>query len=135
MNVRIALLRKLRRIDAFDLWFWRRLLRVPWTAGISSQSIIKGNQSWIIHWKDWCSSWNSSALAIWCKELIHWLEKTLMVGKTEVKRRGQQRIRWLDGIPDSMYMSLSKLWLYAWHAAVHGITKSWTGLSNWNESI
>ena len=60
-----------QRIDAFELWFWRRLLRVPWTARRSSQSILK-EISLGVHWKDWCWSWNSSPLATWCKELTHW---------------------------------------------------------------
>ena len=97
---------KHQRIDAFELWCWRRLLRVPWTAGKSSQSILnnpKGNQDFLIihwnlniHWKDWCWSWSSKT-----EHQIrrtNSLEKTLMLGKIEGRRRGWQRMRWLDSL-------------------------------------
>ena len=113
-----------RRIDAFELWCWRRLLRVPWTARRSNQSILKKKSVLNIHWKDWCWSWRSSTLATWCEELT--LEKTMMLGKIESKKRGWQRMRWLDSITDSKDMSLGKVRervmdREAWHTSVHGI--------------
>ena len=123
-----------QRIYGFKLWYWRRVLRVPWTARRSNQSIIKEvNHEY---------SLEGLMLKLRLQYFGHLmpsadsLETTLMLGKTEgMKRREQQKMRWLDGIIESMEMSLSKLqkivkYREAWHAAVHGVTKSWTQLNN-----
>ena len=126
-----------QRIDTFELWYWERLLRVPWTARISNKSILK-EISLNIHWKDWCWSWHSNTLVTQCKEPTHW-KKPCCWERLKAGREGENR-GW-----DCLMASLTR-WTWVWvssrrcwwtgkpgGAAVHGVTKNWGWLRNWTE--
>ena len=129
-----------QRIDAFELWCWRRLSRVPWTARRSNQAILK-EINLNFHWKDWCWSWSSNTLATWCEELTHWkifcCWERLRAGE-EGDNRGQgcwmaSPTQW-TWVWTFVNQQMVKAW-EAWHATVHGVTKSQTQLRNWTTTM
>ena len=127
-----------QRIDAFELWCWKRLLKVPWTVRRSNQSILREiNPEYSLEGLMLKPSLQYFSCLMWTAAS---LEKSVMLGKIEGRRRGNQRLRWLDGITNAMEMNSGKLRekvrdREAWHAAICGIEKSWTWLGNWTTTI
>ena len=126
-----------RRIDAFELWCWRRLLRVPWTARRSNPSILKISLN--VYWRDWCWNWNSNTLATWCEELTHlkrpWCWERLRAGgegddrEWDSWRASPTQWTWVWVVRESVMER------EAWRAVVHGVTKSQTRLRDWTVTV
>ena len=124
-----------QRIDAFELWCWRRLLRVPSTARISNQSILK-KISLSVHWKDWCWSWNSKGLATWCKELTQWKRPWCW----ERLKAGGEGLRWFSGIPSLwtwVWVSSGSWWWTGKPGVLHSqkVRQDWVTELNWSPPL